>query len=150
MPRSRPETHAEVSPSSNPTPLLQTVIPLLVAPLPALVMVAAEYVLRSGPVDPFFVFILPIVAAFCYASELLMVVPLFLIWPSLREPPLGVAAVWGLLVAWGTVALLVGFGLPEPNMELRAAASLSISGIASGLTYAVAVRRFPSQRRSQS
>ena len=97
---------------------------------------------------PLFVFTLPVVALVCYASELLMVVPLFLMWPSLRKPSPGVAAIWGLLAAWCTIALLAVFRVPS-NMGLRAALSLSVLGIASGLTYAAAIRWFPSRDASQ-
>lgn len=122
------------------TTLRVTVVPLLLAPLPALVVTLLEYLFTARSPSPFFGAILATVAGICYLAELVLVFPLFLIWPSLRVPSLLLAAVWGLTVAWCVIVVIRG---PSAlNLSLTGIASLSTAGVGSGLFYAVLARHF--------
>src|SRR5262245_28194091 len=86
--------------SGNPP----TVRALLTAPLGALA-VAAPRVLFSGSVVRS-VITCGLVFLVCYIAELFFVVPVLLLWPQLRRPPIWVAAICGVVVAWCTAILL--------------------------------------------
>lgn len=87
-----------------------------------------------------------IIAAFSYAAELALVVPIMLVWPAARQPSPWIAAAWGLLTAmgfeYGPLLLQAGTIFQFGPFE----ATLAAAGAASGLVYAVAVpkRRYSS------
>jgi len=57
------------------TPFHQTLGPLLLAPMGAMVVVS--------------------VALVCYGAEIVFVFPVLLFWPRLRQPPFWLGALWG-------------------------------------------------------
>jgi len=131
----------------------RTIGSLLVAPLGAMVEVGVLSIVKGGDSSrpQSMVVILLITALVCYASELLFVVPLMVVWPRLRQPSTLLAAVWGVLVAWCVWSLLLGaaFLCPGPNPVARsvslvrvaaALASIGSVGLLSGLVYSVAAR----------
>src|SRR5215510_9362326 len=88
----------------------KTIASLLVAPLGAMVEVGVLSIVKGGDNSrpQGLVIILLITALVCYASELLFVVPLMVVWPRLRQPSVLFAAVWGVLVAWCVWSLWLG------------------------------------------
>jgi uncharacterized membrane protein YraQ (UPF0718 family) len=49
------------------------------------------------------------VTVFCAAATLVFVIPIMAAWPPARRPGYVVAAVWGTLSAWCSVAIITGF-----------------------------------------
>lgn len=120
-------------------PMSEAAGPLLLAPLPALAAVVFDFQVMRGASSPTFLVLLPFVAAVCYAAELFGVLPFFLLWPGFRRPSATVAALWGLSLAWVTLAVIVGLDLTK-SIDRAAALLLSLSGAASGLMYVLSLR----------
>ena len=120
----------------------QTIPALLLAPLGAIALVSWQ-IRGEGSYVPF-LWMWFFTAVTCYVVEVLFVVP-FLLWqPRLRQPPIWVGGLWGVLAALGTVVLLAL--LPPPPSGNRfwigwgGAAYISICGLLSGVVYAFASR----------
>jgi hypothetical protein len=88
-----------------------------------------------------------IVAAFCYAAEAVLVLPIMLVWPVTRRPSLLVAAAWGAVAACLASAVVT----PRPTFGwwvwlheyLRPGVLLGygLAGAIAGLSYAYLVKR---------
>lgn len=123
----------------------RTVRPLLVAPAASVVVqfVFMAIFQRLPPLVLPFAMIVTWTWAFSLAAAILFVVPVLALVPRLRRPPLWVAAVWGAMAAWAFTALLV------PGMRVMTTSSwtawggFAVAGAASGLFYALLVRRAP-------
>ena len=75
------------------TPFHQTLGPLLLAPMGAMVVVSPIVLLKPYPsAVPIYLFF---VALVCYGAEIVFVVPVLLFWPRLRQPPFWLGALWG-------------------------------------------------------
>jgi hypothetical protein len=91
-----------------------------------------------GGLDANAVVLIYVVGAIALAAGLLLVAPVFLIVPELRQPSPWLAAPWG-----AGVALLVGgfFTGVRRLFHWEAAAMYVVVGAAAGLVYAFAARR---------
>jgi hypothetical protein len=116
--------------------LRDTVRPLLLAPLAGAAVVTCWELPRQG-IEAIFAGI--VAAPFCYAAEVVLVVPILLLWTSSRSPNLLVGAIWGALVAWCAAAIVT----QEFHEMVRpvVVAGFGSSGIASGVSYVLLVRR---------
>ena len=114
----------------------ETVRPLLLAPLASAAVLTCWELPRQG-LDAIFAGI--VAAPFCYAAEVLLVVPILLLWPPSRSPSLFVAAIWGAAVAWCAAAVTAP-GLHEMARPI-VVAGFGTSGVASGVAYALLARR---------
>jgi hypothetical protein len=118
--------------------LLDTVVPLLLAPLGAVVVAGIGVAVR----DPTSILLIFFVYAFALAAGVVCVLPILVLVPPLRRPPFWLAAVWGVAAAWvftllltrGDLSLLPGAG---------GLAELVLAGAASGIVYAAAARQRP-------
>jgi hypothetical protein len=109
----------------------ETIGPLALAPLAAVVVLAGLSLLQGG-MWPLMVFAVP----YCYAAEIVFVVPTFWLWPQLRTPGLAVAAVSGILIAWISVA----FVLTSWRWQSDTMLPFGAAGAVSGLLYSHLVR----------
>lgn len=74
------------------------------------------------------------------AGSLLLVLPLLILFPRLRRPPLWLATVWGASVALVFAGLILGSRLMA-IWSPSALARLCLAGAVSGLTYGLLARR---------
>ena len=112
--------------------LQNTIRPLLLAPLGAVVVFAA-FGLSPQPGFAAFGFLAAMVWGYSLATGLLFVAPVLALAPRWRRPPVWVAATWGVLVASAFAGLVMG----RPSHLL---VPVMTAGAASGLVYAVAAR----------
>lgn len=111
-------------------PLRDTVRPLLLAPLAA-VLVLAGFGLAPGHGLAGLAFLAAMVWGYSLAAAVVLVLPLFILAPSLRRPAVWVAVPWGAVAAGLFGAVVTGTS--------HLIVPLTIAGAASGLLYAVAV-----------
>jgi hypothetical protein len=80
---------------------------LALAPLPGALLLAGSMRLPLG-IDALMVDILlvPYVAIFCYAATVAFVIPIMAVWSSARRPGYVMAAIWGMLSAWCSAAII--------------------------------------------
>jgi hypothetical protein len=120
----------------------RTIWPLVAAPGGAVIVMAAFDAVSRGSVRPGLEFL--IVMAFMWAISLaaaaMFVLPILALVPRVRRPSLGVAAIWGAGAALAFWALF--FGQPVvTTASPQAVGALAAAGAASGILYAVLVRR---------
>lgn len=128
------------------TPFHQTLVPLLLAPMGAMVVVSP--IVLVGPYPTALLIYLFFVALVCYGAEIIFVVPVLLFWPRLRLPPLWLGSLSGVVVSWsvlGALALLppapAGVGQPFSwPAFLAGLAFLGACGLSSGVVYSLASR----------
>jgi len=137
-------------------PLMQTIRPLLLAPLGAIVVFTlvtlpqALSISRGSPGGDLAMTLLVywfFTALVCYAAELLFVVPVLVLWPASRQPSIIVGATWGLFVSCCVVALVTFVLPPSPTggafwlaRNRVAMLALGACGLVSGLAYSVMSR----------
>ena len=83
------------------------------------------------------------IAPFCYASAVLLVLPILAIRPSLRRPSYVIGVIWGVLSAWTAVVLFawaIGQGFPK-TIPSQGWLNFGAAGAASGLLYTFVVRQ---------
>ena len=108
----------------------RTIGPLVIAPSGAMVVSVAQALLDGrGAVSSLTMAWL--VGFVSLAVGFSFVLPVLWFAPRLRQPPLWLAAVWGMLVAWCVVGVLFRQLPPTAGVV-----GLSLSGAASGLVYA--------------
>ena len=112
--------------------LRDTIRPLLLAPLGAVVVFAA-FGLSPQPGFAGFGFLAAMVWGYSLAAGLVFVVPVLALAPRWRRPPVWVAGIWGVLVASAFAGLIIG----RPSHLL---VPVMTAGAASELVYAVAAR----------
>jgi hypothetical protein len=90
-----------------------------------------------------------VVLFFSCAAEIVLVVPVLVLWPAARRPPVWIGGFWGVLVAWGFYygpSLLQPDRSAMPTFLLGELVLLAAAGAASGLVYALlASKRFNGQ-----
>ena len=120
----------------------QTVRPILLAPLGALVVTWLFDPPNGGPVSSGFWLLSAVVYLVALGGVLCFVLPAFLLVPSSRQPPLWIAVPWGVLVAW-----IVAFATGPINSGLRdlfrweVSIGFGAAGAAAALVYVIAARR---------
>jgi len=112
--------------------LQDTVRPLLLAPLGAVVVFAALG-LAPGRGLPGLAFLIAMVWGYSLAAASVLVLPVLILAPRLRRPRLWVALPWGAVAAVVSGAAVTG----TPHLYVP----FSIAGAASGLLFAVASAR---------
>jgi hypothetical protein len=116
---------------------------LALAPLPGAVMLAGwvQPPLGTGAlmVD---VILVPYVAFFCYAATVVFVLPIVAVWAPWRRPGYLVAAIWGMLSAWCSAAMLSSV---REFVRWEAMLGFGVAGCACGLFYSRLAR--PEGRR---
>lgn len=119
----------------------RTVRPLLVAPAASVVVqfVFMAIFQRLPPLILPFAILVTWTWAFSLAAAAVFVVPVLVLVPRLRRPPVWIAAVWGALAAW---ACGIGIGVLFGSSSI-AWAGLAMAGASSGVLYALLVRRAP-------
>ena len=118
---------------------VDTLIPLFVASVGAAGLVAAYIVVKGGDIGS------PLVLLFLMwplwlislAAEITLVVPLLLVIPALRKPPIWVAMIWGAGVGF---AFAFMFGRVAHLIEPRVGPFMAVVGAPAGLAYAVTAR----------
>jgi hypothetical protein len=70
------------------------------------------------------------------AAALLFVMPILAFVPRLRQPPFWLAAMWGAAAAWAFTSLFI-----QRRQMVDFWSPLAVAGAASGLLYALLVRR---------
>ena len=120
-----------------------TVRPLLLAPLAGVGFIVFMELtrLRTNAL------IMGLVSApFCYAAELLFVVPVMWLWPASRRPGFLTAAIWGALTALAASA----FVMPSLRELGRPVVffGFGFAGALSGLLYAQLVRHSSRMKHS--
>jgi hypothetical protein len=124
-------------------PFHQTVVPLLLAPIGAMIVVGPLALI--GPDASAVLIYLLITALVCYGIEILFVVPVLLLWPRMRQPPLWVGALWGVSVGWCVLALVYVASPPRSPeafwLRLFPLLGFSLPGLLSGVVYSLASRR---------
>ena len=118
--------------------LVDTLRPMLLAPLGSVVVHGAWMVAFRRPPLAASLIVCAIIYGLSLAAGLLLVMPAFAFFPTLRQPSIGVALVWGALVAIVSAAVLYE---PSEVRRWEVAAGFAAAGEASGLVYAVAARR---------
>jgi hypothetical protein len=116
--------------------LLDTIVPLLLAPLGAVVVAGIGIAVR----DPTSILLIFFVYPFALAAGVVCVLPILVLAPPLRRPPFWLAAVWGVTAAW-VFMLLLTRGDFSRLPDAGGLAELVLAGAASGLVYAVAARQ---------
>jgi hypothetical protein len=109
----------------------RTIGPLVIAPVGAMVVSVAQELLDGRNVVSS-VTMAWVVGFVSLAAGFIFVLPVLWFVPRLRQPPLWLAAVWGMLVAWCAVGLMFQQFPPTAGGSV----GLSLSGVASGLVYA--------------
>jgi len=144
-------------------PLTRTLLPLALAPLAGLAVLLVSVAVREslhpharalipGPtVLELAVLIAWRTAPFCYAPALLLALPLLVFAPSLRRPTYTAATLCGILIAWTSFVILqwtidtnrdhAFLDALRGIVQVRALFFFSVVGGATGLLYAVLVRR---------
>jgi hypothetical protein len=117
--------------------LKDTVRPLLVSPLGAVISFVAFGVTPGNGVLSF-VFLFVMTWVYAIAAALVLVVPVWIIVPKLRQPPAWLAIVWGMIAA----LLMASVMFPSTP---RLAVPVLAAGAASGLVYSIAARRINSR-----
>jgi hypothetical protein len=129
-------------------PFRETIQPLLIAPVAALVVLGGYMVLVKH-VGPYLFIMLLIAAPFVYAAEILFVMPLLWLWPASRRPSFAVGALWGALAAWGFLLVLETMAsfpprlstLPSTWRQRQDFGLFCLPGVASGLLFAYLTRK---------
>ena len=117
----------------------QTIGPLVIAPVGAMAVSALQAMLdgRSAVASITTAWLVGFISL---AAGFVLVLPVLWLAPRLRQPPLWLAAIWGMLVAWCVVGVLVR-QLPSTGSGF---VGLSLSGVASGRVYALLAKSRPS------
>ena len=121
----------------------QTLLPLLIAPLGAMVVYALSAATFSNVSEYFPVQIL-LFGVGALVAGCIFVLPIMAVVSKFRRPPAWLAALWGLLVAWCAVAV-IGLTSPIPNLtalrRVEVAVPCGFAGAAAGLVYALLAHR---------
>ncbi len=145
---------------------VQTIRPLLVAPVGAIVILTLvtipQAISMNSPGAPpaYWAFLFPVywlfTALVCYASEVLFVVPVLILWPASRQPSVLLGAIWGVFVSCCVVAVAT-FVLPGvgPTSEgsfwlvrnRGAVLFLGACGLATGVAYSLMSRALNTNER---
>jgi len=127
-------------------PLRETLRPLLLAPLGAMVVLVASQTAAGELAEwgPALWIILGLIYVYALAAGLLMVGPALVFFPEFRRPRVWIALMSGALV--GCIAAVVVFS--PARFQLAAGVGYGSAGAASGLVYAlVANQQFKYRRK---
>jgi len=113
-------------------PFRETIQPLLIAPVAALVVLGGYMVLVKH-VGPYLFIMLLIAAPFVYAAEILFVMPLLWLWPASRRPSFAVGAMASFPPRLST--------LPSTWRQRQDFGLFCLPGVASGLLFAYLTRK---------
>ena len=130
-------------------PFQSTIGSLALAPLGGIVVFVLDSIATRQYQAPDLMMVLVIVAALSYATAAVLVVPVLIILPAARQPPLWVAATWGICVA---LAAQYGPLLFRRLLVLEFTgfdALLIAAGAASGLVFGVAARKASESARTE-
>lgn len=117
-------------------PLRDTLLPLGLAPLGAvlvLILFGASMPLSGSYVAIVFLF----GYAYGLAAAVVFVLPVLMLVPRLRRPPLWLAAAWGAATGLAASALVMGV---SQILRWEVAAGYGAAGAAAGLVYAASAR----------
>ncbi len=133
----------------SPPPFVQTVRPLVLASLVPAVLAFGSWAIRDGSLLGALPFVLTMiwVWGFSLAASAIFVLPLFLLVPRLRVPPVWLASVWGAWVGFASMVLLSGL-MGFPDISRGGRAELVVDGGTAGATYAFLIRRIVSSGSS--
>jgi hypothetical protein len=119
--------------------------PLVIAPVGAMVVSALQAMLDGrGAVSS--ITMAWVVGFFSLVAGFVLVLPVMWLAPRLRQPPLWLAAIWGMLVAWCVVVGVLYRQLPSTGGFV----GLSLSGAASGLVYAFLAKSLPTIEKNEA
>jgi len=123
--------------------LADTAPPLALASIAAVVVEVLLLFFTAQPPRPVggvFLLVIGRLWILALAAQCVLVLPLLILVPSLRKPPLWIAAIWGAAAAVGFATLTLGWTLIAQSSR-TAITELALTGSIAGIVYAVVARR---------
>jgi hypothetical protein len=126
----------------NSVTIRRTVAALSIAPMGAGVVTLLALAWDSAGLPVWRAFlVIAFILSVCWAAAFLVVLPILLVWPQLRQPSAAKAVAFAVLIAWSPgLFRLSQSGRPD---HWRLWVFVTMVGAASGALYSIVVRRAP-------